>query len=356
MRNAVLLLVVIVVCIVINVNCYKKLSLTMKWSFSSAQQGIPGMPSSGGGSIQDAGVIGNEGEYYFQASRPAKLKAPVESVGKPKVVPLFPSPSNVLIPLGTEMLNVFEMKHRQLLNDVGNGVFAFSYVAKQEQKLALVGTLAKVKSRKILDDGRSVCVIEGIERFYIQEVIKEKPYLKAKVQSFTDYTENPSLLDVLENKIFDEVRCNLKIMELLLPNKNYSISPHILEYRPNLVVKGTRTVTTLKDPLELERRAKFSFAVMDMLQISHATKLMLLQEHVIEKRFARLLKILEKCSVYLMDELRSRGILTEQGIRQLKEDALNDNDKLIIPTNPNAWNAENYDDEKNTWVLQPILM
>ena len=65
--------------------------------------------------------------------------------------------------------------------------------------------------RKLLDDGRSVVVIEGVERFYLEEIISEKPYIKARVQPFQDYSENLDVLDQLEQAVFDEVRTNVQV-------------------------------------------------------------------------------------------------------------------------------------------------
>ena len=66
--------------------------------------------------------------------------------------------------------------------------------------------------RKLLDDGRSVVVIEGVERFYLEEILSEKPYIKARVQPFQDYSENSDVLDQLEQAVFDEVRTNVQVI------------------------------------------------------------------------------------------------------------------------------------------------
>jgi Lon protease-like protein len=161
--------------------------------------------------MRDLGAIGSDGEYYFHPSKVAKLKGPNGVlIGKPKVIPIFPF-NNVLVPLGKELLNLLEMRHRQLFSDVGDGVFGFTYYSQQQQKLALVGTLARVTERKVMEDGRCVVVIEGIERFFIQDLISEKPYIKARVQTFTDYTESVNDLQRLELAVFDEVRTNAKV-------------------------------------------------------------------------------------------------------------------------------------------------
>lgn len=114
---------------------HKRSTLSMKWSFSK-----------GMGTMQDLGLIGSEGEYYYHPSKKASLKLPpglskekepVLKGVKPKglqTVPIFPY-NSVLVPMGTDWLNIFEMKHRQLVNDVGDGVFGFSHFSQSNQKV-----------------------------------------------------------------------------------------------------------------------------------------------------------------------------------------------------------------------------
>lgn len=109
-------------------------SISMKWTFGK-----------GAGSLQDVGAIGSEGEYYFHPNKAAKLKGPPEAfTQKSRVIPIFPY-TNVLVPLGSDWLNILEMRHRQLLGDVGDGLFGFCYYSQTQQKLGLVGTLARIK-------------------------------------------------------------------------------------------------------------------------------------------------------------------------------------------------------------------
>jgi hypothetical protein len=189
-----------------------------------------------------------------------------------------------------------------------------------------------------LEDGRTFVNIEAFDRFYIQEIIAEKPYIKARVQTFTDFTEsNEYVLGRLEAQIFDEVRFNMKMMKILFPLKNYSLNANILLHRPPLPTPGVRSITTTDATVEAERRSKFSFAVVDMLQIPAATKLLLLQEHLIERRYAKLLKYLEQGGSYLSNEIRSRGVLTDEGIRQLRLSTLSDQRDLETGTSANSW-------------------
>lgn len=130
--------------------------------------------------------------------------------------------------MSTEWLNIFEMRHRQLIHDVGDGYFGFSHFSQNNRKLSLVGTLARVKDRKLMNDGRTFVIIEGVKRFYITDFISEKPYIKARVQTFEDYSERPDMVDDLEQKIFIEVRMNIKVpFETIFPFSKYSVYIYI---------------------------------------------------------------------------------------------------------------------------------
>ena len=120
----------------------KRCDLVMKWMFGK-----------GAGSMVDLGGIGAQGEYYYIPSKRPNLKAPAEAIGKERNIPIFPR-NQVLGPLGEEYLGVYEMRYRQLLNDIGDGgVFGHLYYSQENSKLALVGTLARVVKKERLDDG-----------------------------------------------------------------------------------------------------------------------------------------------------------------------------------------------------------
>ena len=123
------------------------------------------------------------------------------------MIPIFPR-NQVLAPLGEEFVGVYEMRYRQLFDNIGEkGIFGHIYYGQENQKLALVGTLARVKRIERLDDGGMYVLMEGIGRFYLKDVVAEKPFLKAKVQCFNDYSENDVILSSLEQKVFEQVKC-----------------------------------------------------------------------------------------------------------------------------------------------------
>jgi hypothetical protein len=141
-------------------------------------------------------------------------------------------------------------------------------------------------------------------------------------------------------------------MELLFPGKNYSISNNILQYRPRLAVEGTRSFSLASAESEAERRSKFSFAVMDMLQVSAGTKLLLLQEHVLEKRYGTFVKVLERGGRYLQDELVNRGMSPHETIQKLtSEISMADESDFVSPA---TWFPENY--INGQWEQRPMRM
>lgn len=186
-------------------------SLNMKWSFSSKGSGPMGMAPSG--TMREMNLIGSEGEIYFHPQKEASIRGPRNELikGKELVVPIFPH-NNVITPQSTDWLNIHEMKHRQIIDEIGtDGVFGYSHYSQSNQKLALVGCLVKVKKRNFMPDGRSFVIIEGVKRFFIKQFVGEHPYIKARVQMFDDFTENENELDMLERKVFNEVRANVKV-------------------------------------------------------------------------------------------------------------------------------------------------
>lgn len=179
----------------------KRLSLHMKWSFGMGVQ-----------NMQEAGLVGNDGEFYFHPQKPAKIVGPDNICGKKLFIPILPY-NNFVLPGSNEQLNIFEMRHRQLLNEVeqNGNIFGLVYMSQAFQRISLVGTICRVKSRSVTDDGRISAVIEGLDRFYLEEVVSEKPFIKGLVRTFKDYTEAPDMLDQLELQIFGEVQTNLKV-------------------------------------------------------------------------------------------------------------------------------------------------
>lgn len=310
-------------------NSLRQPELSMRWVFGGEI-----------GSMADLGCVGSEQEYYFHPQKPIRLIAPNDAIGKQRVIALLPY-NNVLTPGGADRLNLFEMKHRQLLSDTGDANFGIAYYNTALQKISIVGTLARVKSQKVFDDGRVYVLIEGKERFFIEEIISERPYIKARVRTFKDYSDSKVLLDKLEHIVFDEARCTFKFLEMLFPEQNYSIHAPIMKHRPLVVNDDIRTINLLDDAKQLSKSMKFSFAIMDIIKSEPNVKVALLQEHVTERRLAKLKSIVEKGSKFLINELIEKKGYTQEQINDvrlqvIRQDQLQMQSSLLNPSTPSG--------------------
>ena len=317
-------------------------SLTMQWMFGK-----------GSGSMKEVGGQGSQGELYFIPSKTPSLKAPSQAIGKEGILPIFPR-NQVLGPLGEEYLGIYEMRYRQLLYDIGDGgIFGHSFYSQDNSKLALVGTLARAKRMERLDDGGIYVVMEGIGRYFVKSVISEKPYLRARVQIFSDYVEDNEKLLGLEQNILDEVRYSVKIMKLLYPNNNYTLNELVLKNRPIVPSIVKRNVELESMTRSLRRRSQFSFAVMDMLKTDPVTKLCFLQEPVIERRNARILKVLQDSTSYLESEVLKRGVMREERLKDLRKEIIEENlDLIAFPLS--SWVPTS--DASGEWKMSASIM
>jgi ATP-dependent Lon protease len=245
------------------------------------------------GSMKSAGGIGNQGEYYYIQGKNPSLEAPSEALGDEEIIPIYLR-NNVLVPLGKEHLGVYEMRYRQLIYDVGdNGYFGYSFYSQEVAKLALVGTLARIRKVERLEDGGQYVFMEGYQRFYIQELVSDKPYLKARIQYYYDYTKYTSAeeLEKLGQQLLDELRYSVKLMRILYPQNNYTLNEDVLRFRPLYTEPGVRRVRTVPTRTIVNKLSGFSYAAMELLRTEPVTKLAFLQEPIIEKRLWKMIEV-----------------------------------------------------------------
>lgn len=293
------------------------------------------------------------GEYYFHPQKQAKLGG-TYNIGKQRIIALFPY-NNVIVPGSLEKLNVFEMKYRQLLSDAGETSFGMSFYSQAMQRVGLVGTLVKVKSQKLFEDGRVLALVQGSERYYIEEVISERPYIKARVRIFKDYSESNILLQQQEKEVFNDVRCNFKYLEMLYPTSNYTLSSNILAHQPPVAdVAGRRSVKLFDESLEIARSSKFSFAVLDSLRCEPQVKLAMMQEYVTERRLGKLKTLCERSTKYLKEEILKSGRISQSEIDQVRDDIMAQNPHaLMLPKDSLTKVPENF--VNGQWKQQPTF-
>ena len=292
----------------------------MRWSFSKGTDTLAG-----------SGGIGPHGEFYFVPSKKPKLTAPKEALGASKVIPIFPR-NHVLDPQTEQHSGIYEMRYREMIWHVVNncgGVFGCVYYSQEMLKMSLVGTLARITRQDRMDDGGNYILMEGIGRFYVQEVVADKPYIKARVQIFSDFSEDPAALEELEQAVLREMRLSVKMMQILYPHNTYNLLDSVLRWRPPVPIDDVRQVQMPSSRPEMDRRINFSYAIMEMLKTDAQTKQHFLQEPVLERRFRSMLKVLVESTAFLEKELRKRGVITDLGLEKLKADMLADHSDLF---------------------------
>ena len=102
------------------------------------------------------------------------------------LIALFPL-DVVLFPGAPMPLHIFEPRYRELVTECLSEKKVFGMVRTRETALAEVGcTAAIVSVPKQYDDGRFDIVIEGRQRFEIEELNQERSFLRGEVVFFED--------------------------------------------------------------------------------------------------------------------------------------------------------------------------
>ena len=112
----------------------------------------------------------------------------------PVELPLFPLPNVVLFPGAVVPLHIFEERYRAMVRDCLDGSGTFGMVLSAEDvdapeaitvpgspPIHAVGAAGRIVAHQGLPDGRSLVLVEGLQRFRIAEVWLEEPYLTARV-------------------------------------------------------------------------------------------------------------------------------------------------------------------------------
>jgi Lon protease-like protein len=123
------------------------------------------------------------------------------------ILPLFPLPGLVLFPRTVLPLHIFEPRYVRLISDV----------LEKEKRLAVAQlrrgweknyfgaprtyrmvTISRILHSDRLEDGRFNILVEGIERAYLIDELRKKPYRLIRVRSVVDLMEDEDRGEVQE--------------------------------------------------------------------------------------------------------------------------------------------------------------
>lgn len=106
-------------------------------------------------------------------------------------IPLFPL-GVVLFPDIPLPLHIFEERYKLMVNECLNNDGVFGIALYADDKLYNIGCTAKIVSvLKKYEDGRMDILTQGVERFAIENISEEKPYLEADVALLSDSLKGP---------------------------------------------------------------------------------------------------------------------------------------------------------------------
>ena len=104
-------------------------------------------------------------------------------------IPLFPL-GVVLLPAMILPLHIFEERYKLMIGECLEEKREFGIVYSDQKEIRKKGCTAQiVQVLKRYDDGRMDILTRGVTRFFIEEIIDEKPYLQARVAYFDDGVE-----------------------------------------------------------------------------------------------------------------------------------------------------------------------
>lgn len=108
----------------------------------------------------------------------------------PERIPLFPLPNVVFFPKTYLPLHVFEPRYRQMVADAAAGGQCIGMALLKEggeeqyegnPPIFSVGCVGRLASVQALADGRSNILLQGLERYEIQEEFFDKSYREARI-------------------------------------------------------------------------------------------------------------------------------------------------------------------------------
>jgi Lon protease-like protein len=129
-------------------------------------------------------------------------------------IPLFVL-GGAFYPQGVSYLNVFEMKYRTMMFDIGKGDDTFGYIHSENGQIAAMGTLCKVTNRELLEDGRQLIAFEGVSRFRVRRIIKTLPYIVAEVEPNIEDKIPSDMKEAikLEQDAYDALKYYMRLMK-----------------------------------------------------------------------------------------------------------------------------------------------
>ena len=268
---------------------------------------------------------------------------PVETSSITRELPLFLL-SYPFFPEGSTNLNIFEMKYRTMMFDVAQKDDCFGYVQVDERsgQIAQIGTLCKISSRELLEDGRQLITLDGVYRFKVNKILKTLPYILGEVEVIEDNAPKDMMEVIkLEREVYELLKFYIRLMKTATPNKGLVVSQGVKKHRP--------TRESLQDHV---RATKFSLALGNMIQMGMKKSQLLLQTTNLTKRLASLKLVMTNVAEFAAQGLIDNSMMTAATRDEIRLKTANDDyDEDILPADEVI---DMGGEEKDEWDISNI--
>lgn len=157
----------------------------------------------------------------------------------PEIVSVLPLRNTVLFPGVVIPITVGRDKSIKLIKDAYAsdriiGVVSQKDVSIEDPKLSdlnNIGTIAQILRMLRMPDGNTTVIIQGKRRFKIADIVQDEPYLRAKVEAFSDVP------NIQKDQEFNAIVDSLK-----------DISMAIIEQSPNIPTEASFAIRNIESP------------------------------------------------------------------------------------------------------------
>lgn len=206
----------------------------------------------------------------------------------PEFIPILPLKnavlfSGVVIPITVSRQKSIRLVKKAYRGDRLIGVAAQKNLQAEdpgENDIYRVGTLAKIIKMIVLPDGNTTIIIQGKSRFELQKVIRENPYMTAKVkvleEQYPDETkkETIAIVQSLKDSAKKILKLNPEIpkeAQIALENiESFGFLTHFLSSNVNADVKEKQKLLELNDgKIRAEQLLQYMLKDIQMLELKN---------------------------------------------------------------------------------------
>src|SRR5579875_2219081 len=139
-------------------------------------------------------IINEDSEFFPLMSTEDEEEMNNQQV--PEFLPILPLRNTVLFPGVVIPITVGRDKSIKLIRDANKGDRLVGVVAQQDvsiedptfNQLNTIGTTALIVKMLQMPDGNTTVILQGKKRFVMADEIQSEPYIKARVEPFTEIT------------------------------------------------------------------------------------------------------------------------------------------------------------------------